>query len=145
MRPRAPSRPACPGAGPRSPPCSTIPAPERREPTMADLLDALKRSPEDDLAPLPAPEVRHRGDRLRHRRRAWQVAGAAAAVAVVVGGGAMLSGPDRTPRELPITHPTTRHAISTVIPSGLPITNGWNDPGGAGPNRVDRSTPAPAA
>jgi len=91
---------------------------------MADLLDALKRSPEDDLAPLPAHQVRRRGDRLRHRRRAWQVAGAAAAVAVVVGGGAMLSGPDRTPRELPITHPTTRHAISTVIPSGLPITNG---------------------
>lgn len=109
---------------------------------MADLLDALKRSPEDDLAPLPAHEVRRRGDRLRHRRRAWQVAGAAAAVAIVVGGGAMLSGPDRTPRELPITHPTTRPAISTVIPSGLPITNGWTDPGGDGSIRVGGSTPA---
>ena len=108
---------------------------------MADLLDALKRSPEDDLAPLPAQEVRRRGDRLRHRRRAWQVAGAATAVAVVVGGGAMLSGPDRAPRELPITRPTTRPAI-TVIPSGLPITNGWNDPGGDGSVRVGGSTPA---
>ena len=109
---------------------------------MADLLDALKHSPEDDLSPLPVHAVRRRGARLRHRRRAWQVAGAAAAVAVVVGGGAMLSGPDRTPRELPITHPTTKPGISTSIPSGLPITNGWTDPGGDGSIRVGGTTPA---
>ena len=108
---------------------------------MADLLDALKRYPQDDLELLPPQEIRRRGDRLRHRRRSWQVAGAAAAVAVAIGGGVMLGGTDLPPRDLPVARPTTP-AISTAIPHGLPIVNGWTDPGGDGSIRVGGSTPA---
>jgi len=107
---------------------------------MADLLDAL-RTPEPGLTLPPADEVRRRGDRLRRRRRTWQVAGAAAAVAVVVGGGALLGAGDTTPRDLPVTRPSTTPPISTAVPSGLPITSGWPDPGGDGSIRVGR-TPA---
>jgi len=106
---------------------------------MADLLDAL-RTPEPGLTLPPADEVRRRGDRLRRRRRTWQVAGAAAAVAVVVGGGALLGAGDTTPRDLPVTRPSTTPPISTAVPSGLPITSGWPDPGGDGSIRVGRMT-----
>jgi hypothetical protein len=108
---------------------------------MAELLDAL-RTPEPDLTPPPADDVRRRGDRLRRRRRTWQVAGAAAAVAVAVGGGSMLGSGDNTPRDLPITRPSTTPAVRAAIPSGLPITSGWPGPGPDGTVRVGGSTPA---
>mgnify|MGYP006196505935 CR=1 FL=1 len=60
---------------------------------MPDLFDALRGAPDQLVRPpLPAEEVRRRGDRMRRRRTLGAAAGATLAVALVVGGGLALGG-----------------------------------------------------
>lgn len=60
---------------------------------MPDLFDPLKGTPDPLVrAPLSAEEVRHRGDRLRRRRRVLAAAGASVVAALVVGVGATFAG-----------------------------------------------------
>jgi hypothetical protein len=67
---------------------------------MSDPLEPLKHVDEvSGPAPLPAAEVRRRGDRMRRRRTTLRALGAACAVAVVVTGGVALGSgrPDAAP------------------------------------------------
>jgi len=59
---------------------------------MSDLLGPLRDPHDDSFHPLPAAEIRRRGDRRRRWRTALQVGGTAAAVAVITGGIALLGG-----------------------------------------------------
>lgn len=86
---------------------------------MADRLEALKQLADAPVRPLPADEVRRRGDRLRVRRTALQALGAAAAVAVVVTGGVLATGsPESAPP--PITRHTHAPAPSPEPPTPSP-------------------------
>lgn len=104
---------------------------------MPDLFDALKGTP-DPLGrpPLPADEVRRRGDRMRRRRTAGSAVGAALAVALVVGGGIALSGELSTgtgPAPLPPANqtstgvsdpsPTPEGGWRITIPTGFPLAD----------------------
>jgi hypothetical protein len=96
--------------------------------------------------PLPAEEVRRRGDRLRRRRTLVQAVGAAAAVAAVVSGGAFVTGNLSTtpvppgPAEQsssPAPSPTadlSRQAWLTGIPDDVSLTRGLPEAGGDVPD-----------
>jgi hypothetical protein len=93
---------------------------------MSDLLGPLRDHGDDTIRPLPASEVRHRGDRLRRRRAALQIAATAAAVAVIAGGMALLgagggaAGPVPPPSsQLP--RPAPSQTPSDGAPSPQPI------------------------
>ena len=60
---------------------------------MSDPFEELKNLGSEGpvVHPLPAAEVRRRGERMRHRRNALSAAGAALAVAVVASGGLFVS------------------------------------------------------
>lgn len=100
-------------------------------------------------SPLPAAEVRARGDRMRRRRTAFRALAAAAAVAVVTTGGVALGGgltttapapppasqgpqpsppsPTSTPSTSPAEDPRpVRWQMS--IPAAFPLAAGWPDP-----------------
>jgi hypothetical protein len=110
---------------------------------MRDPLDDL-RNLAGDLTPrpLPAEEVRRRGERMRRRRTFSQAVGAAAAVAVVASGGVLLTGslssapvsPGPTERSpSPTPSPTTeapQQAWLTSIPDGFPLDLGLPAAGG---------------
>jgi hypothetical protein len=110
---------------------------------MRDPLDELRSlAGEVSAHPLPAEEVRQRGNRLRRRRTLMQAVGAAAAVAVVVSGGAFMTGNLTTapvppgPAERtgsPTPSPTAkapRQSWLTSIPEDFPIGRGLPEPGG---------------
>lgn len=113
--------------------------------------------------PLPAAEVRRRGDRMRRRRTAFSAVGAAAAVAVIASGGLFVShgltsttpqpGPaTRTPGRVeqtlspspspsPVPGPAPEQGWVTEIPADFPLTAGLPEPGGDVPERVTSEHP----
>jgi hypothetical protein len=110
---------------------------------MSDPFETLEHLDEGPAGPaLPAAEVRRRGDRMRRRRTALRVAGAACAVAVVTTGGVALGGgltgsspqppatsqgPSPRPSDLPTDGgaPRTRQALS--VPEDFPLLEGLPD------------------
>lgn len=93
-----------------------------------------------DLRPLPASEVRRRGDRLRRRNTALAAVGGTAAALVAVGVPVALvqGGGDDDAAPPPIaTQPTTRPGNEAVdwrteVPAGFPITEGLPGPDAGG-------------
>lgn len=119
---------------------------------MRDPLDELRRLAYDvPASPLPAEEVRRRGDRVRRRRAALHLAGAAAAVALVVSGAALASGslttvgpdhgpattqtPSAEPRPSP-TEETPPGGWLTDIPADFTVEDGMPEPGGDNEDRT---------
>jgi hypothetical protein len=114
---------------------------------MRDPLDELRKLTDVASRPLPAGEVRRRGDRMRRRRTLTQAVGAVAAVAVVVSGGAFMTGslssapvppgpaertPSPTPSEAP---PAPEGGWVTEIPDGFRLDDGLPEPGGENGDR----------
>jgi hypothetical protein len=114
---------------------------------MRDPLDELRNLAGDlDARPLPAAEVRRRGDRIRRRRTLTQAVGALAAVAVVASGGVLLIGnlssapvppgpaeQSGSPTPSPTTN-TQQQTWLTSIPEGFPIEQGLPEAGGGVPD-----------
>lgn len=116
---------------------------------MSDPLDPLKGSGGGPVhTPLPAMEVRRRGDRMRRRRAGARVVGAAIAVAVVATGGIALGTgrPDAAPQPPAATQdsspapgptspatpqpeptPPSEAPVTDTIPAGFPIAEGYPD------------------
>lgn len=108
-----------------------------------DLFDSL-RSTEPGPAPLPAAEVRRRGDRVRRRRNALQVVGAAAIVAVIAGGALKLAGDvgDRDTGPAPQPKQTQGTQTAPRIRDDFPLAKGWPTPDGDGSRQApSRSIP----
>lgn len=111
---------------------------------MPDLFDPLRGAPDQLVRPpLPAEEVRRRGDRMRRRRTLGAAAGATLAVAVVVGGGLALgggltsgSGPSPQPPATqapsgtaePTPTPGPEGDWRTSIPAGFPLAGDLETP-----------------
>lgn len=121
---------------------------------MADLFEPLRDTRDQPLTPpLPAEEVRRRGDRLRRRRTALAAAGATLGAVVVVGGGLALGGglpsasgpapappasraPDPAPRPTGDAGPTGDATAApapdgewrTTIPAGFPLAEDLEKP-----------------
>jgi hypothetical protein len=110
-----------------------------------------------DVTPLPASEVRRRGDRMRHHRNALAAVGGVAAVALIAtpialwanGSPKAMPGPSTngpTPTQITTgaTDPTTTHDI----PDGFPITRGAEPDGGdftwSGPSATAEGVVFPA-
>ena len=89
---------------------------------MRDPIEELKNLSTSGSVPLPPSEVRHRGDRMRRRRIAFQAVGAAAAVLAIVSGGAFASGEltDTAPDPGPAKHHTVPKPSEDAAPEG-----GW--------------------
>ncbi|WP_432476850.1 hypothetical protein [Nocardioides sp. GXQ0305] len=86
-----------------------------------------------EVTPLPAAEVRRRGDRRRRRRAAAVSLGAAAAVAVVAVAGTGLVDQGRRsapPAGSPSSPPQSADEWRTDIPSGFPLERGLRAPEG---------------
>lgn len=121
-------------------------------------LDAFRSDAGAPLRPLPAAEVRRRGDRFRRRRTALVAAGAVAAViAIAVPLAVVNAGTDRTappiadtpsPRPADPTQDAAEDSSSTAtpqvgdIPEDFPLFAGWPEqpgeaeqPGRIGPSR----------
>jgi hypothetical protein len=96
---------------------------------MREPLDDLSDLRGIDVDPLPASEIRLRGDRLRRRRNALTVTGAAAAVAAValtaslVGGGVDRSSPAPATNS-PSADATQEAAPVPIIPDDVPLDSG---------------------
>jgi hypothetical protein len=92
---------------------------------MPDLFDPLRDLEDLSSAPLPASEVRRRGDRLRRRRHALQALGGAAAVVLVASGVALTTGllDDGNPTE--VAAPAPEDGWLTEIPTHYPIDRGY--------------------
>lgn len=104
-----------------------------------DLFDALRTAPPAG-DPMPAAEVRRRGDRLRRRRTALQAVAAAVVVAVIAGGAVTLAdrlGPSAAP---PVDPPNPTDTVPG-IPGDFPLANGWPKPS---EEQVREALPAPA-
>lgn len=86
---------------------------------MPDIFAPL-REPEP-VSPLPAEEVRRRGDRLRRRRAARAVVGTVVAAAVVAAGTSLVLG-DRASDSAP--RPAETPAPESVIPPELDLADG---------------------
>ncbi len=102
---------------------------------MSDPFEELKNLGSEGPAvpPLPAAEVRRRGERLRHRRNALSAAGAALAVAVIASGGLYVSQgtTGTTPPPGPATQaPAPAGSWVTEIPEAMSVTDGMSEPGG---------------
>jgi hypothetical protein len=99
-----------------------------------DPFETLKQQGADMVdPPLPAAEVRTRGDRMRRRRTAFRAVAAAAAVAVITTGGVALGGgltssqaPIRPAGPSPQPSPPSPSIVTTVteIPADFPIAAG---------------------
>lgn len=106
---------------------------------MSDLFDSLRNRGEELVdRPLPAAEVRRLGDRRRRHRTGLRTLGAAVAVAVVTTGGIALgtsrpdaappppaAGQDESPTPRPDPTPDTAPVLTTAIPAGFPLTQGY--------------------
>ncbi len=97
---------------------------------MPDHDDPLPGLRDVDVRPLPAAEVRARGDRLRRRRTTLTVLGAAASVALVAGVVGVVTSPGGQVQPSPapaITSPsptTSQAAAAGQIPDDFPLTAG---------------------
>lgn len=91
----------------------------------------------DPVHPLPASEVRRRGDRMRRRRTGALAVGAAAAVAVIAtssvvaaqnltGGGSPEPAPQPSPSATRTATPSAEWL--TRVPDGFPLADGWPEP-----------------
>ena len=88
---------------------------------MPDLFDPLRGTPDQLVRPpLPADEVRRRGDRMRRRRTLAAATGATLAVALVVGGGLALGGGLTTGSTTVPAPPASRAPSGTAEPSPAP-------------------------
>lgn len=99
-----------------------------------DPFETFKATMSTDLHPLPAHEVRRRGDRLRRRNTALAVAGGTVAALVAVGVPvALTQGGEDTRDSLPVaTAPSSQVAWRTVVPDDFPITEGFPSPDAGG-------------
>jgi hypothetical protein len=90
---------------------------------VPDLFDSLKQLDHDpSVQPLPAAEVRRRGDRMRRRRGALEALTALAVVAVVVAGSALVEGRSGSGHAGPATQGPTQSAAPTT-PDAVALTN----------------------
>lgn len=121
---------------------------------MSDPLDQLRDHLQGvDVNPLPAAEVRRRGDRMRRRRNIAAAVGSVAATALIAtplalwaGGNDTAAPPATTPTattsDSPSPSPTTTPApTGKAIPAGFPLAEGWPEGTGdgrgvVGPNRT---------
>lgn len=89
-----------------------------------DPFESFRTMTTSDLAPLPAAEVRRRGDRLRRRNTALAVVGGTLAAAVTVGVPIALTQGADTDDSLPIANDPSAAAPTwrTSIPEGFPLT-----------------------
>lgn len=111
---------------------------------MPDLFDPLRGAPGQLVRPpLPADEVRRRGDRMRRRRALAAVTGGTLAVALVLGGGLALGGglstgstpapvppASQAPSESTEPSPTPTPDVDwlTSIPTGFPLAHDLDKP-----------------
>jgi hypothetical protein len=124
---------------------------------MSDPIQELRNLAQQgaDVTPLPAPEVRRRGDRMRRRQHVLAAVAGVAAVALIATPIAVLaSGSDKAAPGLVGTPPATTSPTATTspaqtdaphdIPDGFPLAAGWPDPSTSeygdealkGPNRT---------
>ena len=112
---------------------------------MPDLFDPLRGAPDQLVRPpLPAAEVRRRGDRMRRRRTLAAATGATLAVALVVSGGLALGGglttgsapapvppagqsPSGSAEPTPTPTPSPDGDWRTSIPAGFPLAEDLAD------------------
>ena len=94
---------------------------------MPDLFDPLRDLDADlQVEPLPASDVRRRGDRIRRRRAAAQVLGGLAAVAVVVTGTtAVLDGSETKPPKRPVVVTAPEAGWLTEFERAYPLDRGY--------------------
>lgn len=96
-----------------------------------DLFESFTTMSQTDLHPLPATEVRRRGDRLRRRNTALAVAGGTVAAMTAIGVPVALSqdgGSDRDSLPIATDGPNTDAvAWRTTVPAGFPLTDGMPD------------------
>ncbi len=96
-----------------------------------DLFESFTTMSQTDLHPLPATEVRRRGDRLRRRNTALAVAGGTVAAMTAIGVPVALSqdgGSDRDSLPIATDGPSTDAvAWRTTVPAGFPLTDGMPD------------------
>jgi hypothetical protein len=94
----------------------------------------------DPVHPLPASEVRRRGDRMRRRRTGALAAGAAAAVAVIATS-TVVAAQNLSRSEAPPVGPSPSATESPTaatadwldrVPDEFPLAEGWPEPGSAG-------------
>lgn len=101
---------------------------------MPDPIEELQSfDPGGPMSPLPASEVRRRGDRHRRRRTTGVALAAAAAVAVVTTGSMVLAGgePRTAPDPAgPSPSVTTSAPDLAPIPDDFPLAAGWPAPRG---------------
>ena len=94
-----------------------------------DSLKATMTTPSSDLRPLPATEVRRRGDRLRRRNTALAVAGGTVAAMTAVGVPlALTQGGDADRDSVPIATDGPSPAAAqwrTEVPEDFPLTAGF--------------------
>lgn len=92
------------------------------------------RTMHTDLTPLPAAEVRRRGDRLRRRNTALAAVGGTAAALVAIGVPVAVSqgGDDATRDSLQVADDPTSQAVEwrTEIPADFPLTEGMPETNG---------------
>jgi hypothetical protein len=92
---------------------------------MPDLFDPLRNLDDDvPMSPLPSPEVRRRGDRMRRRRHRLQALGGAAAVAVIASGTTLFLNTLDTPEHAPVAQ-TPQDGWLTEIPTHYALDRGW--------------------
>lgn len=107
---------------------------------MPDPIDELENfDPGAPMTPLPAAEIRRRGDRARRRRTTSIALGAAAAVAIVASASTLIVGnrPDAAP---PLSTPTS-------TPTPTPTPTGASEPGNPStriPDEIDLTLNLPA-
>jgi hypothetical protein len=130
---------------------------------MSDPLEPLKHVDEvSGPAPLPAAEVRRRGDRMRRRRTTLRALGAACVVAVVVTGGVALGSgrpdaappppaasgtgtptPDWTLGPSPSPDEPAPGGQALSVPDGFPLLEGVPDPDADSKRTVDGQLGSP--
>lgn len=107
-----------------------------------DPFESFKAAMTTDLRPLPAPEVRRRGDRLRRRNTALAVAGGTIAAVAAIGVPVALlqGGPTDGDSGLLATQGPDTDAVAwrTDVPEDFPVTGGF-----PGPEAGGRTTTGP--
>lgn len=99
---------------------------------MSDPFESFKSVAQQEIAenPLPATEVRRRGDRMRRRNGLAAAAGAIVAVLVVATPLAMVAA-GRDDGATPTSPSTTEPTWATTIPDGFPLETGFPAPAGS--------------